>query len=87
MRIAFLRKQAKKLGLCVDSSLVFVEDTHQEVVAQRKDGAVICLYPVYLNKKGRKIYNKASYSLSFLGKQIYTKDTKQVLNCLKNFAR
>ena len=87
MRIAFLRKQAQKLGLCVDSTLVFVEDTHEEVVAQRNDGKVLCLYPVFLNKKGRKIYNKTSFSLSFLGKQIYTKDTKRVLDCLKNFAR
>lgn len=87
MRIAFLRKQAQKLGLCVDSTFVFVEDTHEEVVVQRKDGKVLCLQPVILNIKAKKIYNKTSFSLSFLGNQIYTKDTKQVLDCLKNFAR
>ena len=86
MRIAYLRKNAQRLGLWVDSKLVFKEDTKKEVVALRKDGAVLCIQPVYLNGK-RKIYDSRAFLLTFLGTQRITKSTQQALDCLKVFAK
>ena len=61
MRIAFLRKQARKLGLRVDSELVFVEDSNREVVAEREDGKVFCCSQIFLNYPWKKDIERYSY--------------------------
>lgn len=97
MRISFLRKQALKLGLNVDSRIVFMDDTHAEVVAKRQDGIIFCLSPIYLNKFYKHIPNKYkndieryAYLASYpnpKGRDKIVTTTKQALDCLRAFAR
>lgn len=87
MRIAFLRKQARKLGLHVDSELVFVEDSNREVVAERKDGKVFCCSQIFLNYYWKKDIERYAYLVGYCGKNKIVKTTKQALDCLKSFGK
>lgn len=87
MRIAYLRKQARKLGLRVDSQLVFVNDSHREVVCERKDGKVFCCSQVWLNHPWEKPIERYAYLVGYCGQNKITKSTQQVLDCLKAFSR
>lgn len=87
MRIAYLRKQARKLGLCVDSQLIFVDDTHRDVVCERKDGKVFCCSQIFLNYYWKKDIERYAYLVGYCGKNKIVKTTKQALDCLKSFGK
>ena len=84
MRIAYLRRRAQKMGLLVDSTFIFDDDTKRDVVAQRSDGATFALQNFFLNKKGKR-HERYAYVATYLGTQRVITSTRQALDCLKAF--